>query len=99
MAAIERMIKSLEEKAENTNPVVREIARDNYSIEDRVTRITVHLKKGPVRFTQLLSAQTSRNEIVTMSMALLELLKLGRMHVEQDHAFDDILLIPGRRAT
>ena len=99
MAAIERMIKRLEEKAENTNPVVREIARDNYSIEDCVTRITVHLKKGPVRFTQLLSAQTSRNEIVTMFMALLELLKLGRMHVEQDHAFDDILLIPGRRAT
>ena len=99
MAAIERMIKRLEEKEENRNPVIREIARDNYSIEECVTRITSRLKTGTVRFTQLLSAQTSRNEIVTMFMAMLELLKLGRMHVEQDHAFDDIILIPGRRAS
>lgn len=98
IAALERMIKRLEEKEENRNPVIREIARDNHSIEECVTRITSRLKKGTVRFTQLLSPQTNRNEIVTMFMALLELLKLGRMHVEQDHAFDDIILIPGRRS-
>lgn len=98
ITAIERMIARLAEKEEALHIPARQISRENYSIEDCVERITLKLRSGSVLFTQLLSPQTSRNEIVTMFMALLELLKLGKAHVDQNNNFDDILLVPGRRA-
>ena len=30
-------------------------------------------------------------------MAMLELLKLGRLHAVQEDVYDDILILPGRR--
>ena len=45
----------------------------------------------------MLSDQVTRNEIVSYFMAMLELLKLGRLHAEQEGIYDDILLLPGRR--
>lgn len=55
------------------------------------------LKKGPVLFTDMLSDEVTRDEIVSYFMAMLELLKLGRLHAQQEHVFDDILILPGRR--
>ena len=30
-------------------------------------------------------------------MAMLELLKLGKLHADQEEVYDDILILPGRR--
>ena len=62
-------------------------------IDKNITR----LKKGPVLFTDMLSDEVTRDEIVSYFMAMLELLKLGRLHAQQEHVFDDILILPGRR--
>ena len=45
----------------------------------------------------MLSDAVTRDEIVSYFMAMLELLKLGRLHARQEHVFDDILILPGRR--
>ena len=42
-------------------------------------------------------AAPTREEVTTLFLALLELLKLGEMHVEQDEICGEILLLPGRR--
>ena len=52
------------------------------------------LKKGPVRFDALFSPAPSRDEVVTLFLALLELLRLGRAGVVQDGVFGEILLEP-----
>ena len=39
----------------------------------------------------------TREEVVTLFLAMLELLKLGEMHLEQEGVYGDILLLPGRR--
>lgn len=52
---------------------------------------------GRMRFEEAFSELPTREEVVTQFMALLELLKLGELHAEQEGPYDDILLIAGRR--
>ena len=52
---------------------------------------------GDVLFSDMLSQQVTRDEIVSYFMAMLELLKLGKLHAQQEQAFDDILIMPGRK--
>ena len=71
--------------------------KERFTIEQCVFNLTARLKKGPVLFTDMLSDAVTRDEIVSYFMAMLELLKLGRLHARQEHVFDDILILPGRR--
>ena len=61
-------------------------------------RCTAHilrrLKKGPVRFEELFSPEPSRDEVVTLFLALLELLRLGRAAVSQNAVFGEMTLEP-----
>ena len=94
--ALERI---LARQAQEDEPgrVIRAITRDRFTVEQCVFNLTARLRKGPVLFTQMLSTQVTRDEIVTYFMAMLELIRLGRLHAQQEQVFDDILLLPGRR--
>ena len=48
-------------------------------------------------FDELFQDVPGREEIVTLFIALLELLKLGKAYVTQNSTFDQIILHPGRR--
>lgn len=94
--ALERI---LARQAQEDEPgrVIRAITRDRYTVEQCVFNLTARLRKGPVLFTQMLSDEVTRDEIVTYFMAMLELIRLGRLHAQQEQVFEDILLLPGRR--
>ena len=77
--------------------VFRSITRDRFTIEQCVFNLTARLRRGPVLFSDMLSDQVTRDEIVSYFMAMLELLKLGRLHARQEHAYDDILILPAGR--
>jgi segregation and condensation protein A len=49
----------------------------------------------PIRFTALLSAQTSRLEVIVTFLAILELIKQQEITAVQDEAFGEIMLVPG----
>jgi len=70
----------------------REIRRDAFTVSDCMVRITRRLRKGSFRFSEMFSEDFTRQEVVTMFMALLELIKLNRIHVSQEYAYDEILL-------
>jgi segregation and condensation protein A len=76
---------------------LRDIRRDHYTVEDCIRSIREHLKKGPVSFDRLFGANPSRQEAVTLFIAMLELLKRGKAYVTQSGTFDRIILHPGRR--
>jgi segregation and condensation protein A len=84
------------EPIEEEQPL-RDIRRDHYSVEDCIESIRKRLKNGPVAFDRLFSENPSRQEAVTLFIALLELLKRGKAHVTQSGTFDRIILHPGRR--
>ena len=94
--ALERIIARQTQQAD-PGRVFRSITRDKFTIEQCVFNLTTRLRKGPVLFTDMLSQQVTRDEIVSYFMAMLELLKLGKLHAQQENAFDDILILPGRR--
>ena len=52
--------------------------------------------RGCLRFEETFSAAPSKEEVVTLFLALLELLKLGEIHVEQEGTWSEIVLYPGR---
>ena len=93
--ALERII-ARQTQADDPGRVFRAIMRDKFTIEQCVFNLTSRLRKGPVLFTDMLSSHVTRDEIVSYFMAMLELLKMGRLHAQQEAAFDDILILPGR---
>ena len=70
----------------------REIRRDTHTVASCMARISRRLRKGGCTFSELFDAEFTRQEVVTMFMALLELIKLNRLHVSQENAYDEIYL-------
>ena len=54
-------------------------------------------RRGRMRFEDAFSDAPTKEEVVTLFMALLELLKLGETHIEQEGIYGEIVLYPGRR--
>ena len=57
-----------------------------------MTRITRRLRRGGFAFSELFDASMTRSELVTMFLALLELVKLNRVRAEQEDPYGEILL-------
>ena len=76
---------------------LRDIRRDSHTVEGCMEAIESRLVLGSVSFDELFSEDPDREEVVTLFIALLELLKLGKAHVRQNGTFDRIMLVPGRR--
>lgn len=70
----------------------REIRRDTYTVAGCMARISRMVRKGGCRFSELFGEDFTRQEVVTMFMALLELIKLNRVRVSQEAAYEDIQL-------
>jgi len=63
---------------------VREIQREEITVEDRITYIAKTLKtKSKISFRDLFAGKASRYEVITTFMALLEMLKLNEILVSQ----------------
>ena len=78
---------------------LRDIRRDSYTVEGCMEAIESRLLLGESRFEDLFSDAPDKEEVVTLFIALLELLKLGRAHVKQGATFDTILVVPGGKET
>lgn len=71
-----------------------EIARDEISVRDKIREVLGRLVFQPkgIRFKELFRAQVTRVEVVVTFLALLELIKLGKVMVHQSKAFGDIMI-------
>jgi segregation and condensation protein A len=96
--ALRRVVNRAPKEPREVDFRLRDIRRDSHTVEGCMEVIESRLASGQIDFEDLLSLEPSREEIVTLFIALLELLKLGKAHVSQDSTFDQIILCPGRRA-
>ena len=69
---------------------VRRIIRDEHTVPMCMARILRQVRKAPARFEALLSPSPTREEVVTLFLAMLELLKLGKITFFQDGIYGDI---------
>ncbi|MEA4896836.1 segregation and condensation protein A [Bacillota bacterium Meth-B3] len=90
--AFARVLKRLEDTSEVAEPPRREIARDSYTVQSCMVRIRSRLRKGETRFSQLFEGVPGKSEVIAVFLALLELLKLGRVRAQQKGVYADILL-------
>lgn len=83
------------EKKKSRQPVETTVAGDDVSIEEKIATITQKMcqidRDTPVNFESFF-ASYSKQEVVTTFMALLELMKKGIVHVEQEDNYSTILL-------
>jgi len=81
------------ERAEAADAMAsREIRRDSFTIAGCMARISRSVRRGGCKFSELFGEDFTRQEVVTMFLALLELIKLNRLHVKQDAAYEEITL-------
>ena len=92
LAAFARVMARVKEDDEEPIQTARRIVRDEFTVPRCSAHILKRLKKGPVKFDELFSPNPSRDEVVTLFLALLELLRLGRVSAEQDGIFGDMVL-------
>lgn len=83
------------EKKKSRQPVETTVAGDDVSIEEKIATITQKMRqidrKTPIQFDSFFTTY-SKQEVVTTFMALLELMKKGIVHVEQEDNYSTILL-------
>ena len=92
LSAFAKVMARIKEDKEEPIQTARRIVRDEYTVPRCTAHILRQLKKGPVRFDALFSPTPTRDEVVTLFLALLELLRLGRASVIQDGIFGDMML-------
>ena len=68
------------------------IVRDAYDVPGCIRHILRALRGGDKRFEELFSPEPTRDEVVTLFLALLELIRLGRVRVKQESVYTDIVL-------
>ncbi len=93
IAAFSKLLMRVDDKKRQEN-VLKEIPKEIFTVKDKVEHIrTVLLDKKEVSFFEMFSSYYTKNELITTFQAMLELLKLQYIKVEQNGIFDDITLI------
>ena len=91
--AFRKVLERAEAAERSENMAQREIRRDSFTVAGCMVRISRRLKSGgSCRFTELFAEDYSREEVITMFLAILEMARLSRLHVEQGGAYDEIYL-------
>ena len=90
--AFQRVLARAEASEQAENMANREIRRDQFTVSGCMSRIARKLRGGRFAFSELFDERMSRAELITMFSALLEMAKLGRVHIEQEAAYEEIYL-------
>ena len=89
IAAFQRVLDRLEKR----KGAEREIEADRFTVSEKIEFVLKVLPENePLKFEELFAGQTTRGEVVATFLALLELVRLRHVVVEQPGAFGEILL-------
>lgn len=90
--AFRKVLARAEAAEKSENMASREIRRDSFTVAGCMAFISKRLRGGSFRFVDLFEENYTREEVITMFLAVLELARLSRVHVEQAGAYDEIYL-------
>ena len=85
------VLKRQEDKVDPIRSKFGQIEKESVSFPDKLDYVEIYTrKKRKVSFRKLLEKQKGRMQVVVTFLAVLELMKLGKIRVEQPDAFGDI---------
>ena len=88
---------TLDDNPESNHYAPRNIRRDSHTVQECMLDLMTAVKqKKRIRFEDAFHNAPTREAVVTYFLAVLELLKLGQMHVQQDEVYGGIQLIAGK---
>ena len=86
--AFQRMLKRFEKTDD-----IREIVDDRYTVSSKIDHLLEIIPKGArVKFETLFTDVSSRSEMIVTFLAMLELMKLNHLQVEQEHLLGEIIV-------
>lgn len=92
--AFRKVLARADAREQSETMASREIRRDSFTVAGCMAVINRRLRRGSLRFMELFDENLSREEVITMFLAVLELARLNRVRVEQAGAYDEIYLNP-----
>lgn len=88
---------ALDDNPESNHYAPRNIHRDVHTVQECMLDLMHAIRKRKrMKFEEAFSDAPVREEVVTMFLAVLELLKLGQIHIRQEETYGSILLISGK---
>ena len=87
----ESIMKKQQDKIDPLRSKFGKIEKEEVSLEDKMEELKKYAAgHRHFSFRGLLTAQSSKVEVIVTFLAILELMKMGRIHLTQEHTFDDM---------
>lgn len=94
ISAFNKFLAKLQVKSQQSTTVSRTMARESFSVPQKINFIREVLKTvNEFKFAELFEPGASRNEYVTTFIAVLELTKLQIITIRQSDIFEDIVIV------
>ncbi len=88
-----QVMKRQEEKVDPIRSKFRNIEKEEVSLGDKIIYVRDYVKRNHVfSFRKLLESQHSKMHIIVSFLAILELMKMGEITIQQDGTFEDIIV-------
>ncbi len=92
IAAFSKLLMRVDDK-QRQEKILKEIPKEVFTVKDKVQHIrTLLIERKSMSFFETFSSYYTKNELITTFQAMLELLKLQYITVEQNGVFDDITI-------
>lgn len=73
--------------------IPKKVVKDRFSVHEQMENIRLMISvRGSMKFTDLFEPDYDKSDIVTTFLAMLELLKYGKLRAEQDEVFGEITI-------
>ena len=95
LAKLQRIFESVMKRREDKVDPIRSnfgtIRQEPVSLEEKITSVMDYARKHRrFSFRAMLERQGDKLEVVVTFLAVLELMKIGKIHLTQEHLFDDM---------
>lgn len=88
------IIKKQVDKIDPVRSKFGKIEKEEVSLEDKMSYVEEYAcEHDSFSFRALLEAQSSKMEIIVTFLAILELMKMGKILISQEYIFDDIRIV------
>lgn len=87
------VIRRQQEKVDPVRSQFGTIRKEPVSLEEKIFEVMGYARKHrSFRFRQILESQADKLEVVVTFLAILELMKIGKIHLTQEKIFDDMYI-------
>lgn len=89
----ESVMKKQQDKIDPVRSSFGTIKKEPVSLEEKITKVLGYARKHrKFSFRGMLEKQRDKTEVVVTFLALLELMKLGKIHLTQENLFEDMMI-------